>query len=424
MGNTSSLTKGGNSKERNELKLDDILDEVQDVSGWILVIVQTIKQHKQLGKHTDNDEAKNILEGLLKDAFGRLQYYFTVDVYTTCQERNDNGATLLDTLKTTEKGSQLLTKAGLSQANIKRMFESLKDLNNTNNVDIEHLGEQVEKLSTSQSKTISSQKQFSRESSNIDYCGQQQPRSERGNDHEEKKNHSFKRVQYTRTETHSTTKRQERDKLGNYLNTMNRPVKNEADNDKIRDITKWQSVSGNTELLKHSVNSQIAETTMERIPGDRQNTNRSGNRVSENIPGVPKVAVKGLNETNGERNKGLCQTGDKPILTLETKDEGWTQVDVSKEKSTQTTTTNDQTKEIKRLKIQVQLLKDTNEKIEKEISEMKQIQEINSNSANEVAKIYTDIKTQQKELLSLKEENKKLLLRMLTSFVLKMRLIC
>ncbi|WAQ98484.1 hypothetical protein MAR_022857 [Mya arenaria] len=183
MGIVSSIAVGGNDKCLNELLLDDIIDEVEGISGLLLVVAHSIKQHKQLGNTTDSVAAKNVLEELLRNAFDKLTCYYTIDVYTTCQELSDKKSPLLDSSNTTEEESHIPAKIG--QIPLPK----------------------VEKYSTGHSKGNSSQTPLSRENSKTNSDEQQNLRSERGKDHDEKKNHEVGKDQDTSTETDNTRKR-------------------------------------------------------------------------------------------------------------------------------------------------------------------------------------------------------------------------
>ncbi|XP_052792502.1 putative leucine-rich repeat-containing protein DDB_G0290503 isoform X2 [Mya arenaria] len=218
MGIVSSIDVGGNDKCLNELSLDDIIDEVEGISGLLLVVAHSIKRPKQGGKTTDSVAAKNVLEELLRNAFDKLTCYYTIDVYTTCQELSDKKSPLLGSSNTTEEESHILAKIGLSDTITKSLLETLKQVKNLPAVDIKHLRKQVEKYSTGHSKGNSSQTPLSRENSKTNSDEQQNLRSERGKDHDEKKNHEVGKDQDT-TETDNTRKRPVRDKSGNYLET-------------------------------------------------------------------------------------------------------------------------------------------------------------------------------------------------------------
>ncbi|WAQ98481.1 hypothetical protein MAR_022854, partial [Mya arenaria] len=243
----------------------------------------------------------------------------------------------------------------------------------------------------------------------------QETMSEEKKDQVEKETVTVRAEPDIRAVSEASTKRQFKDKFGNNVEIADLVnSKKGADSGSDRDESANHSFSDDTQVNQTFIKKSF-KGTMQGPSLYHQDTNSTGNNSVKHITGEPNVAAESIHgtETDEDENKGQCQTGDIPTSSLTTNTEDWTHVDAGECDTTQTIspTTIEPTKEIERLQGEIQLLKGEVEALKKETTiHLERIQEINSHSANEIANRNTDIQTKQREILSLKDENGKLLL--------------
>ncbi|XP_052794368.1 uncharacterized protein LOC128227668 [Mya arenaria] len=397
MGNTTSYVTEKDGK-RDTLLLDSVVKEVSEYSSALRNTVEGIRhQQKQQTEDTTN-AAKEMLDHMLRDVFGKLRDYFTTNASETCTESHEKVPDPTDSVDMIKKKYDLLTQADLSEDEIMELIGTMTKLKerhiSVNNIlaHFEEYGKRPSESNPSQplsrgnSKKSFQPKQFSKEGKNHD-----------------------------RTERHANTIG-----AGNTAGTGDGTVNFEAGNCSVKERTGNRivaSVPGISEV-RNKANPTIRDITEKRsVKGQTVNayaTSFTTNRTFAGKTSNPKLTGKARNNTF---SCGKYEFGDG-AETDKTSDGQREVVKGNENESLQTNdqTTNDDSTEIERLMKTERLLKDEILCLELTCTDhqnkLKLVTGENERLAKNVTTKEQDIKSKQKEIMSLKQDNEKLVLRL------------